>query len=113
MMKEAISLKRQGSTIKVLCDLYIDLKMQLHYQKSEEDAFRHAKRRQTFLKRMLSVKKFDSLISTEDYNAVDEPQFYGKYAHIRKMLDYTYHSHYRKERQWLQGTVHFAVLKLV
>jgi len=29
----------------------------------------------------------------------------GPYAHIRKALDYNYHSHYRKERQWLQDSI--------
>lgn len=46
------------------------------------------------------MKKFSTVVSTEEYNAVDVPQFFGPYAHIRKQLDYGYHGHYRKERQW-------------
>lgn len=37
----------------------------------------------------------------------DEGQhcFYGAYGHIRKQLDYDYHTYYRKERQWLHDSI--------
>ena len=53
----------------------------------------------------LKPKRFSSLISTEDQNAVPEAQFFGPYRHIRKELDYGYHKYYRKERQWLQDSI--------
>jgi len=31
--------------------------------------------------------------------------FVGPFAHIRKSLDYNYHSNYTKERQWLQDSI--------
>jgi hypothetical protein len=31
--------------------------------------------------------------------------FYGIYGHLRQMLDYTYHSFYKKERQWLHDAI--------
>lgn len=58
------------------------------------------KRVTIFRRKSLDVKKFSDVLSTEEYNAVDEPQYFGPYAHIRVQLDYTYHRHYRKERQW-------------
>lgn len=53
----------------------------------------------------VNVKRFSSLISTEDHNAISTPQYLGPYRHIRKELDYSYHRHYRKERQWLQDSI--------
>lgn len=47
-------------------------------------------------------------------NAVDENDhvaktdsdlFFGAYGHLRKKLDYSYHCHYRKERQWLHDSI--------
>ncbi|CAJ1913409.1 unnamed protein product [Cylindrotheca closterium] len=63
------------------------------------------KRNIIFRRKSLDHKKFSDVLSTEEYNAVDEPQYFGPYAHIRKQLDYTYHRHYRKERQWLQDSI--------
>jgi len=43
--------------------------------------------------------------STEWSNRSDEEMFFGPYAHIRKTIDYTYHSNYVKTRQWLQDSI--------
>jgi predicted kinase len=54
------------------------------------------------------TRRFSIEQSTDDINKAATPsdqQFYGPYAHIRKSLDYTYHSHYRKQRQWLQDSI--------
>ena len=58
------------------------------------------------LKRLES-RRFSILMSTEDFNreTTDQVQYYGAYAHIRKRLDYEYHVHYKKERQWLQNSI--------
>lgn len=65
------------------------------------------RRRRSLLRRSstLSVKKFSPLVSTEEYNSTFLEEFHGPYAHLRKQLDYDYHSHYRKERQWLQDSI--------
>ena len=64
------------------------------------------------LKRKASIRRqpvrsrFSVLQSTADnFRSLDDLNFYGPYAHIRKTLDYSYHSHYRKERQWLQDSI--------
>ena len=54
------------------------------------------------------VKRFQQhLTTTEEHHAVAGAPaiFYGSYANIRKKLDYTYHAHYRKERQWLHDCI--------
>lgn len=45
--------------------------------------------------------------STEEHfrSQKDEQKFYGAYGHIRKKLDYSYHSHYQKQRQWLHDSI--------
>jgi hypothetical protein len=63
------------------------------------------RRRPSILRRFSSLKKFSAIVSTEQYNNVTTPTFLGPYAHLRKELDYTYHRHYRKERQWLQDSI--------
>jgi predicted kinase len=58
--------------------------------------------------RKCHTRPFSIEHSTDDINkaATDaDQQFYGPYAHIRQTLDYTYHSHYRKQRQWLQDSI--------
>jgi hypothetical protein len=50
-------------------------------------------------------RPFSVLISSEENNRSDELIFYGKYSHIRKTLDYTYHSSYTFERQKLQDAI--------
>lgn len=59
----------------------------------------------SIVRRSLSLKKFSVQLSTEDYNQALTAQHYGPYGHLRKELDYTYHSYYRKERQWLQDSI--------
>lgn len=50
--------------------------------------------------------------STEDRcRSLDDEGFYGAYGHIRKKLDYSYHQHYRKERQWLHDSIIEAYLQ--
>lgn len=44
--------------------------------------------------------------STEElFKSLDDFGFYGAHGHIRKQLDYSYHQHYRKERQWLHDSI--------
>lgn len=43
--------------------------------------------------------------STEWNNRTDEKLYYGPYAHIRKAMDYSYHSNYNRTRQWLQDSI--------
>jgi len=44
--------------------------------------------------------------STEEHHSTEEDHgFYGAYANVRQMLDYSYHAHYRKERQWLHDAI--------
>eukprot|EP00980_Cylindrotheca_fusiformis_P030738 scaffold25338_cov181-Cylindrotheca_fusiformis.AAC.1 len=69
-------------------------------------------RRQSLLARQISVqhsqclrKRFSVLISSEENNAADNMTFYGKFSHIRKTLDYSYHSNYTFERQKLQDAI--------
>jgi len=65
---------------------------------------RHARRKT--LKR-LDSRRFSVLMSTEEFNKepTDDTTQYGPYAHIRRRLDYDYHVHYKKDRQWLQDSI--------
>ena len=56
-------------------------------------------------KAKVTRKPFDVLISSEENNKSDDLIFYGKYSHIRKTLDYNYHSNYTFERQKLQDAI--------
>jgi len=56
--------------------------------------------------RRAGTRRFSILMSTADhFQDKADGKFYGPYAHIRKQLDYTYHSHYQKERQWMQDSI--------
>ncbi len=48
---------------------------------------------------------FSVLLSSEENNKSDEPKFYGKFSHIRRTLDYSFHSHYTFERQKLHDSI--------
>jgi len=41
----------------------------------------------------------------EHFSTSDQIGFYGAYAKVRQTLDYSYHVHYRKERQWLHDAI--------
>jgi hypothetical protein len=58
---------------------------------------------QTIRRRRFSV--FASTLSSEENNRADDMHFFGKYSHIRKTLDYTYHCNYTFERQKLQDAI--------
>ena len=51
-------------------------------------------------KLQFSIKK-----STEEIYESNDMHFYGPYAHVRKTLDYSYHSNYTRERQILQDAI--------
>eukprot|EP00529_Nitzschia_sp_RCC80_P013921 CAMPEP_0113482394 /NCGR_PEP_ID=MMETSP0014_2-20120614/22896_1 /TAXON_ID=2857 /ORGANISM="Nitzschia sp." /LENGTH=728 /DNA_ID=CAMNT_0000375909 /DNA_START=234 /DNA_END=2420 /DNA_ORIENTATION=- /assembly_acc=CAM_ASM_000159 len=58
-------------------------------------------------------RPFDVLISSEENNKSDSMRFYGKYAHLRRTLDYSYHSNYTFERQKLQDAIIDSMLDAV
>jgi len=52
------------------------------------------------------VKRFSVRKSTEEnHTETGDTGFYGAYGNVRKKLDYSYHVHYRKERQWLHDAI--------
>jgi hypothetical protein len=65
----------------------------------------YSKRRSSMIRKSCNVKRFSIIESTEKHNGVDTKEFCGPYAHLRRELDYTYHTNYRKERQWLQDSI--------
>lgn len=73
-------------------------------------------RRGSMFRRASNLKKFSPAVSTDLFwgtpildedvsKEAEKVEFRGPYAHLRKELDYTYHVHYRKERQWLQDSI--------
>jgi hypothetical protein len=52
-------------------------------------------------------KPFGVEDSTEEHfrSRDDEKRFYGAYGHLREKMDYSYHSHYQKQRQWLHDSI--------
>jgi len=48
---------------------------------------------------------FSVLLSSEENNKSDDINFYGKFSHIRRTLDYSFHSHYTFERQKLHDSI--------
>lgn len=65
-----------------------------------------ASRRSSVIRKSVALKRFSTLVSTEQHNGVDNTEdFFGPYAHLRQRLDYSYHTNYRKERQWLQDAI--------
>lgn len=69
-------------------------------QMNKDDDVRSKAPRRGKLQRGFSLKR-----STEWNNSTDEELFFGPYAHIRKTIDYNYHSNYVKTRQWLQDSI--------
>jgi hypothetical protein len=55
--------------------------------------------------RRVHRRRFSVLISSEENNKSDDMVFFGKYSHIRKTLDYSYHNNYTFERQKLQDAI--------
>jgi len=53
----------------------------------------------------LKTERFSLKKTTEWNNRTDDEFYYGPYAHIRKTMDYSYHSNYIKTRQWLQDSI--------
>lgn len=50
-------------------------------------------------------RRFSTLKSTEENHRSNDMRFYGQFAHIRKTLDYSYHSNYNFMRQILQDAI--------
>jgi hypothetical protein len=48
---------------------------------------------------------FDCNLSTEDYHRSNQKKLYGRYASIRKQLDYDYHAYYSRSRQMFQDSI--------
>lgn len=70
----------------------------------EDDSGRRSWRAAS-LRRLGPVTRFSSLLSTEQLHGSDDLSFYGPYAHLRRVLDYSYYRNYSKERQWLQDAI--------
>jgi hypothetical protein len=49
--------------------------------------------------------RFSVTKSSEENHRSDDRKFYGQFAHIRKTLDYSYHSNYTFERQVFQDAI--------
>lgn len=52
-----------------------------------------------------SRKSFNAKLSTEQNYRLPDLRFYGQFAHIRELLDYSYHSNYTRERQRFQDAI--------
>ena len=48
---------------------------------------------------------FSVLLSSEENNKSDNMNFYGKFSHIRRTLDYSFHTNYTFERQKLHDAI--------
>ena len=78
-------------------------KQKLVYELTEEET---NLARQVPLKRdRARHRRFSVLISSEENNRSEDHNFYGKFSHIRKTLDYSYHANYTFERQMLQDAI--------
>ena len=63
-------------------------------------------------KKQFQVRRFSVVASTEEhFRSTEDLGFYGAYGHIRKKLDYSYHAHYTKSRQWLHDSIIDAYLQ--
>lgn len=52
------------------------------------------------------IRRFSVALSTESYfKTSEDTNCYGAYGHVREKLDYDYHSHYRKDRQWFHDSI--------
>ena len=58
-----------------------------------------------FSLRKKSTEEHHSVTAAAGGDAAAVVGFYGAYGSLRKTLDYTYHVHYRKERQWLHDAI--------
>ena len=77
-----------------------------HRQQQQQDRpLRRESINDSFQRSKRIISKFSILEDTETLFGTNEEYFGGPYAHIRKTLDYKYHTHYTKERQWLQDSI--------
>lgn len=53
----------------------------------------------------LESRSFSLQVSTAVNHGCKSSEFYGPYSHIRSKMDYSYHTNYKKERQWLQDAI--------
>jgi hypothetical protein len=54
----------------------------------------------------ISLSRSNSILDAVELSKTNVEQlFFGAYGHLRKKLDYSYHSYYRKERQWLHDSI--------
>jgi len=74
------------------------------FEEHEEHSANGKRREQLRLSRK-THRRFSTLVSTEENHRTDECKFYGKFSHIRKTLDYSYHSNYTFERQMFQDAI--------
>ena len=52
------------------------------------------------------TKRFSIQLTTEQHNRATEKTFYGPYQHLKKnLIDWEYHSLYRKGRQWFHDSI--------
>jgi len=58
-----------------------------------------------FVPRRSKVRNISFMQSTEANHKANDMNFHGQYAHIRSSLDYSYHSNYKAQRQWLQDSI--------
>lgn len=65
-----------------------------------DDMRKHAQKGKRHMRRFSAV-----LSSEENHKSDDADAFYGPYAHIRRTIDYTYHSNYTFERQRFQDAI--------
>ena len=76
---------------------------------TEDELLQESGHRKSF--RRPSRRMFTPLQSSEENHKSNDLKFYGRFAHIRKSLDYMYHSNYTFERQRFQDTIITEFLK--
>ena len=82
----------------------------LQPQQQDEDDYVTAKQltpsaKDRLVKRFSSQQQQQQTTEQQHHATTTTPGFYGAYANLRKKLDYSYHVHYRKERQWLHDAI--------
>jgi predicted kinase len=76
--------------------------IKLRREVSEEE-----KKETTFsaLRRPGRHRRISLFRSSAENHGSDETKYYGRFAHIRKTLDYSYHTNYRRDRQIFQDAI--------
>jgi len=93
------------ATFVEVCSI-VKISQGIHFRADDEGKYEELKQQSAMdVYKKLRERRFSTLMSTEENHRSNDMRFYGQFAHIRKTLDYSYHSNYNFMRQIFQDAI--------